>query len=845
MKLSFLGSAHGTPAVKAFTKKGIQSYPRIKMWNSKSYEIEISNAGLRQKAELIREHAARGDCMLKNHLNQELSDQSRAGMVDKEAMTQTLLLDIDGITIPKVSIPLPLDKPAIELLAEKVITLLPEAFAGVSYIVHASSSMGMKGNRICLHMDFALQDEVSPRALKEYIVHMNHACVIFEENFALAASGTALKFPLDRTVCDNSHLIYLGTPVFYDGLEDPIANPEDRTFLVEKDACSLNLADEIKNNSDTTQNGKDNKRKVKELRSLAGLPDRREKTSTMRLGGHTIHVVTNPESIAMSFAADNGDWVAYNVNGGDSAGYFVPKYQPQVVRNFKGEPNFLFEAADPNTYQWHLENFIGGGNVPDGNTDTDVPDDVPPMPLVFRDAASNSYYNALVSTSTGMLREIYKSSRDALEDWMVQYEGVMPVNVPNWSYRFEPQNTEVVDFQNNFINKYIPSEYMRTTFSMPDDYAPLDYDSSIELRRWCPIIAELILHATGRDTDMFMHFLNWLAGALQTRDKLGVAWILQGTQGTGKGVLFENVITPLVGHGQDETMPYATKIRIENLEDQFNQWVECSLFTAIDEFRIEDSAKSKRLFNKIKSMITEPFEPLRGMRENLRNVRSYTNYIFLSNDLDVMFMPEDDRRFNVCRRQEKKLTEIWPDMDPIIHGAIPNELPMFAQIMKDFMVDMKQARTVIENDAKKAMRTVSRTSIEDFVNALRGGDIEFFLPILDMPYSAPGTSYVVPAQTMLKGVLRDMDRTLDHKLTTEEARILYNSFIGHSDNGRKFGKLMGRHGLVSSKHRINGKIQVGYAVQWNLRLNDLKTLQDLHLSETDKQFGSHKVSIVK
>ncbi|QIB67123.1 primase-helicase family protein [Kineobactrum salinum] len=88
-------------------------------------------------------------------------------------------------------------------------------------------------------------------------------------------------------------------------------------------------------------------------------------------------------------------------------------------------------------------------------------------------------------------------------------------------------------------------------------------------------------------------------------------------------------------------------MRLENIEDQFNQWVECALFVAFDEFRLEDSAQSKRLFNKIKSTISETMEPIRGMRENLRNVRTYTNYFFFSNDKDVMYLPADDRRFNV------------------------------------------------------------------------------------------------------------------------------------------------------------------------------------------------------
>ena len=833
MHLSFLKSAYGMRAVKTFTSDGVQAYPQIKRFDSTEYELENTPKGLRQKTQICQEQAAEGACMLKGYLTRPLVNESRAGMVDREAPTDNLILDIDGIVLPDTTVPGTLDRSSIQVLAEKVVQELPTCFRNTSYIVHASSSMGMKGNKVCLHLDFMLAAPVQPQALKEYVVYLNHALPVFNQNFSLSASGTALRFPLDRTVVDNSHLIFLGHPEFVGEVQNPIPDAGDRIFFVEKNNAAIAIGDEITEHADATKNQRANDKKVNELRMLAGLPKRQEKVTRTNINGQAIHVVTNPESCAMAFASDNGDFVAYNVNGGDSGGYFVLKYKPAVVRNFKGEPNFLFEFADPETYQWHLETFIGskstGGDQETSNT--------PPMPMVFRDEASNAYYNALIDTGTGRISRIAKASREGLPDWMVQYEGVMPDNVPIWNYEFQPHRHEIVSFRERFINKYLPSPYMMPR-DLPESMTALCIDTAYMIGDDCPMIAELILHVLGRDMTLFGPFLNWLAAAFQTRDKLTTAWVLQGTQGTGKGVLFEDVITPLVGTGVDESQPYATKVRIENVEDQFNQWMECALFIAFDEFRLSDSPKSQRLFNKIKSMISETSQPVRGMRENLRNVRSYSNYLIFSNDQDVIYVPEGDRRFNIAPRQEVKLSTVWADQADIIEHVIPRELSAFALHMQHFDIDLASARTAIENAAKREMRRVSRTTIEDFVDAVQTGNLEFFLPIMEMPYQAPGAGYVLPAQTLLKEAIRDYNKR-GQRLSIEQLRVLYVAFIGPSDNSTKFGKMVSRYGLNSHRIRVGKTVTRGFIIDWNLHDNAIDDIKERYLDSIDQRFGDN------
>ena len=387
MRLTFLGSSHGIRAVKTFTKNGILAYPRIKRFNSTDYTLDFSPDGLREKAKIINAHAGQGECLIKGVAIRQLHDESRAGMVDKEAHTQNLTLDVDGIVVPNTAVKPPLDQDNLRMFAEAIVSHLPEPFRTVSYVAHASSSMGMKGDKISMHLDFWLTEPQPPRALKEYVIYLNHSIPLFERHLSLSATGTALSFPLDRSVVDNSHIIYLGAPDFQDGIIDPIPNSTHRTFLVEKGAIAVDLNDEIREHAHTQRNHALNKEAITALRTLEGLPKRTEKTQSVTIDGRNVHVVTNPESCHMAFAADNGNWVAYNVNGGDSAAYYVVKHRPQVVYNFKGEPNFLFEQADPTTFQWHMDTFFGQkedtGEEVEENEDNY-------MPLVLRDNATNA-----------------------------------------------------------------------------------------------------------------------------------------------------------------------------------------------------------------------------------------------------------------------------------------------------------------------------------------------------------------------------------------------------------------------------------------------------------------------
>jgi hypothetical protein len=203
-----------------------------------------------------------------------------------------------------------------------------------------------------------------------------------------------------------------------------------------------------------------------------------------------------------------------------------------------------------------------------------------------------------------------------------------------------------------------------------------------------------------------------------------------------------------------------------------------------------------------------------------------------------MYLPEDDRRFNVGDRQNVKLNKLWPNEAYVINHILPQELALFGLHIQHFLIDRVKARSVLQTEGKIAMREVSRTTIEDFVHAVKHGDLEFFLPIMDMPYQAPGAGYVLPAQTTMKEFIRDFDGKVQ-KLSIESLRILYVAFIGPSDNSNKFGKMLGKYGLPSARIRFGKVVGRGFYVQWNLNENNIEDLRERYLDAADHSFGTN------
>lgn len=293
-------------------------------------------------------------------------------------------------------------------------------------------------------------------------------------------------------------------------------------------------------------------------------------------------------------------------------------------------------------------------------------------------------------------------SRDKIDDHFSFFGGTAPPDpIPIWDLVFDPTLDQQWNGQERTFNTWRPSEYQVNAL----------YRTNIPA-----VTNKVLVHVTGDNKDAYDHFINWLAYIYQNRDKSGTAWVLHGVPGTGKGVLFNNIIRPLFGHDYCQTK------QVRDLKDKFNGWMEKALFVNIDETNTSDVGnEAKEIVNALKQWITDPYMSVRHMQATALNLRSFINFLFTTNDFGVLPIQDGDRRFSVAPRQEIPIKLSTAEIE-----AIGSELLDFAGYLQSYGVDEVMARTPLANEAKEDLKLAAESSLDSFFRAARTGNLEYF-----------------------------------------------------------------------------------------------------------------------
>jgi len=142
-----------------------------------------------------------------------------------------------------------------------------------------------------------------------------------------------------------------------------------------------------------------------------------------------------------------------------------------------------------------------------------------------------------------------------------------------------------------------------------------------------------------KNEDYFKWFLAWFARIFQYPggERPGTAIVLQGRQGTGKGI-FVNQFPPIFG---------SHFLRIshqKHLTGNFNHHLKDALMVFCDE---AFWAGSKKDSGPLKTMITEPELLIEGKGRDIFAVKNHVNLVMASNENWVVPADMDDRRFFV------------------------------------------------------------------------------------------------------------------------------------------------------------------------------------------------------
>lgn len=829
MRLNFMEAYQ--PLRKTFGDENGQnlSYPRAATFTSHSVDIEMADPdkALQDYEQALRTHAVLGNALYKGGLTQPLVKESRKGKTDKQAFTQFMVLDIDGLGS---DFDFPCNEYGVEQAAEHVISKMPQILQTVSYVAVASSSFGRKKGAINVHIHFLLRNPVESRTLKTWLEAVNYTSMEIYNKLELTNSLLAVKSVVDPCLAEPARLIYITPPEFGPNATDPFnGNYQSRIVLKRKMTPVFDLQQAMTGvNVDAVRGLKE--QKLKELQKERGVTTTKRKYTTLTVAGQQTSVVANPESVHMELAYEDGQYIRYNLLGtsgsGDSNAYWVHRANPEVVYCFKpDEKPFLFREADPEAYSRHIQRF---GETYEETVVDGKRRQVRNFGVI--DYHSDLYYGVSYDFQNDELIDVKERKRETLDQWLIDKGVEPPENLPYVNIEVRPETTQAMfdDNGTRVINRFRPPALMREA-KANDLEGELTYGGAHLLQHYCPYSFQVMYHMLGSDDQSFEHFVNWLAYIFQTRSKAETAWLLHGTEGTGKGLFFKKIIRPLFG------TQHARQNTIQNIaDDQFNTWMEEVIFLMVDEFNSEGAQASvKKVENQLKNLVTEPTFQIRGMRRAQVERPNFLNIIFATNDIGSMAISEGNRRYNIPPRQERKLEHLFSrqfqpweididdglplDGDNIFDqhefdAKLDAELVDLSDFLNTFMVDMTKVRTILRNEAALEAREAGMNAAEKFFDVLKHGDFEFLSDILFKPMqNAPDGERQMLQQ--VKQIVTQCVASVNTgdicSIRTDDIRLIYSYLAGRSITQNGLGRMLKEQNVpVSRSQRPLGNVNI-------------------------------------
>ena len=727
---SVLGTIEGTP------------YPNVSKFTSHA-ENCASIAGM---YDALKDHAAANRCLLKGNPTRALVNESRASSTVANAPTSWLCLDVDGL-------------PAKTSIDSFLHTL---GIDDVTHIIQYSASSGIKNSDLRCHVFVWLTEPTSPLLIKQWLIHKNLESPLLNKALSLSSTHMSLKYGLDITTCQNDKLIYIAAPKLVD-IKDPFAK-KPRIKLVQRsyDTFKLDLSPvpSVEANKRTAADV------INRLRLSLGLEVRALKTTKVS----NYDVLGKPDAASISEIKTDRGFVYFNLNGGDSWAYYHPENNPDYIHNFKGEPSYRTKELLPEYWET-----VSTKQASEPIDEAPIRGDV--QYLAFCDPKSSNYYRGTYNTKTEELVLHATTSTTQIKDFLKQHG--LPVGdfIPEWQMTYDPHNPVRIDVDKKFINLFEPSEYMRVT-PVPRTGPP-------------PAIFDIIHHALGANEAITRHFINWLAYILQVRDRSLTAWVLHGTQGTGKGILIDHIIRPLLGSSNVAVR------KQENLAEKFNSFIEQSLVVFIDEMEHSSLENSRAVMGKLKNLITERVVAVRAMRKDSYEGRNYSNWMFASNKPNPLAVDNNDRRINVAGYQPKAL-----DVRLLDFKAIKNELQHFHDFLALLPVDDVARQTPLVTESRTDMMAVSESALDSTVTAIEKGDFDFFISQLptDDSYKLDmmQLNKVDLYMNTLKTLIARTDRvTGTCNIARDELRRLLDYIVGNMPSSpHKFTSMLKHHKMV-------------------------------------------------
>lgn len=397
------------------------------------------------------------------------------------------------------------------------------------------------------------------------------------------------------------------------------------------------------------------------------------------------------------------------------------------------------------------------------------------------------YMNVTKEDMSIRIRKTYSISKSKVMEFLEE--------LPRMFFTFNPLK-ETIYFDNKrqkeVFNMFKPTKYLLT--ERTEEIEEIDFTN-------IPNINILLNNLFLKDEEMKKHWLNWFAYICQTLEKTTTAYIYQGSQGSGKGTLFDKIIKPIFGN-------YAVEIGSTDLYAQFNKhWAENMLFVSANEIQVEENDRNSK-YDVLKAYVTD-----KTIMVDQKGIQPYERPNFfnfmISGNGDSIRVETTDRRYNIVQTGEN-LNTVVEDINEF-QESLKEELDCFVQQLMNLKTCKYKANEVLLNEAKKRLVKNTSKGIELIVKALKSKDIETIKELTIDSADEHTFDIIIDSidKNMYNNILTNshghwlLEHTTDKDISKVASGKLYNKYLKTKTLQKKI------NGSVVKYKKINENLRIG------------------------------------
>jgi hypothetical protein len=768
-----MGAALPLTKTFAYAEGGYTTTPYPHVTRLTSFQAQVDT--IDQFAHALRTHGAKAHCLFNGHLQRPLVDESRKQKTLKGVPRDWIVFDFDKV---------PLND------GESVVERYLPAYAhNVSYIEQVSASMFVPDQPYWSgHVFMLLKEPTLESQIVEYLEHLNFTIPALDELVSLSKAKMTLHWPLDRSAGHDSKLIYIAPPRCI-GFE-PAIQPQDAIRVVRKKKPALDIP------SFKVIDRRDISDRVNRLRRDEDLDD--IDLNTRRFGEHDVFIKT-PASTIDSVRAVGDHYLKLNINGGDSWAYWIDLRNPELIHNFKGEPSLITKDVDEKFYKGLKAMAPAIVSRPPLEEGAEI--------LAFYARNQNSQIKIGTFLPISRQLRIDSTTETAANAWLWSWGMPRKGPLDLFDITFEPANDHQYVPGTRVINMFRATDYMLQT---PTSSKPST------IKELPARIDTLLRSLLGDPTeDELTHFINWFTFIFRKRRKATTAWVLHGTEGTGKGTFLKFLARPLLG--ADNVIEVQPRI----LDSDFNSHIDNKLLVWVDESSVSAVENRVSFMDKLGHYVTEETITIHAKGRDAVERPSFASFILAANRRDPVEKRGGDRRYNIARRQEKRLFINPNDYTAFQAGE---DLEAFADVLLRWPLDEEQVRVLLDNEASQLVHE-STVPIGDLIaERIKHGDIAFFIDHMPSDNESMNDfKHGLSPLSLYKKIVDDILARRKDVLTFEDLYVLFQTLIPDPRyfqssriwRGRYFKSL----GLDTTK-KVYSKVAVqsvrGFQVDWQI-----------------------------